>query len=1577
MSTSRYCFNLAAGMALGAALMSAASFQARIDQHGITLGFADAWAIPPLNPGSISQTPLFLSPVNVPSTVMLNMSNDNQLYFTAYPEYADLTGDGAADRTYQHGFDYYGYFDNRKCYTYSSSNGRFAPQAFTADKYCGGQDQWSGNFLNWLTMARIDVVRKILYGGYRSTDTASQTILERTYLPNDAHSWVRFYDGDDLDQLTPFSLPPATQATSSTSIEIPAGSRSPGSSDNNDKITLVTSWRSNSDVQVGDQVDIEVPGDPGKRMMGVVTAFSSSNGSLDVQVTGSVGAGETGNNWRITNETRRGVSFCNTTVASGSSQNVTAPPLLRVARGDYSLWTANERWQCRWSNEQNRTGHNDMRIAGESFSNGNDFVSSGGIMANADNPVRNRVGLGEEDYTVRVEACVAGLIGEENCKPYPNGNYKPFGLLQQFGEEGQILFGLMTGSYSKNLSGGVLRKNASSFADEVNPDTGVFTKPSDSIVATLDALRIHGYNHGSGVYSGAGDDCGVGVQKNQMADGKCMNWGNPQAEMYLESLRYLAGKDHTSAFHVTGTDKLSGLTSASWEDPLDNDNWCSPLSVINFNASVSSFDGNQLSGASDIGLSSVSTWTDKVGDGEGIHGNQYFIGGSNALCTAESVGSLAGVLGLCPEAPNQDGTFQIAGLAHYAHTNTIRTDLSNRQGETVDIHVKSYGVTLAPAVPRIDIPRPGETSTAVTLLPACENKGDGGLRCALADFRVLEQDTAAGTGSFFIQWDVHEWGSDFDMDINGTLSYQITNNEITITTNTWAQSSSRETGFGYILSGTTKDGYHAHSGINGYDFTDPTGVTGCDNCRIADAPTSVTYTLGGGTADLLREPMYYAAKWGGFNKRVDEILQARDEPGFPDNPLTWDRNGDGIPDNYYFAIDPNKLAEDLAEVFSLVLTESGSSAAVATNSTRLDGDTKVYQARFDARNWGGDLVALPIFPGGRVGTLEDEGAWQASKTLDDVAYGDRNIFTWNETGEGIPFQWNSLDDAQKLALLKAGEIDDLPEEESPRQAKITELGEPRLNYVRGDRSGEINGDFRIRDSLMGDIVNSNPVFHHRQFYRFNRLPNPESETYTAFWNEKIDRTPAIFVGANNGMLHAFDANTGEELFAYVPRAVFPQLKELSDEGYIDNHRFFVDGQINVVDAYIEINGVKQWRTVLLGSLGAGGRSVFALDVTEPDEFTADDVLWEFTHSDLGFTFSQPRVVPLENNRWAAVFGNGYGANKAALFALDLSNGSLLTGSGPIVFDSTLGNGLSSVFPLDSSGSDQVIDYIYAGDLRGQLWRIDLTGNPNQWTNNNRRAVLFTAEDADGKRQPITAQPNLLPHPEGGFMLLFGTGKFFEIGDNLNKDVQTFYGVWDRDPSSTQSSVVDIARSDLQQQTIIEEIDDVVNEVRLRVVSDELVDFSEKSGWFLDLVSPPNEQQKGERVIDRGLLLTGSRIMFNSLVPTDIDDPCAPDTDTWLVILDALSGSRTATPPFDVNRDSEFNESDMVEITIDGETVLVPPSGIALGTVARVPSNIIRDDVGTYVPINIQEGEDMTTIQEDRGVIGRQSWRQLR
>lgn len=638
----------------------------------------------PAHAGTISETPLFLVQAVKP-LILLDMSKDQQLYFPAYNDYTDLDGDGKPDQTYNNNFDYYGYFDSYKCYTYNTSSGEFDPVSITATKYCSGN--WSGNFLNWVSMARIDTVRKILYGGLRSTDTSSNTVLERTYLPTDAHSWVRYYSGSDISQLTPFSPPTSPViGTSASNVTLGTGSKS-----------FVTTFSGATPI-AGDQVTIAqaVDSTTTAYMMGYVTSYSG--GTLTVSVGRAVGSGSY-SVWSIVDPTRAGISFCNTTVASsGYSQNITAPPLIRVASGDYNLWTANERWQCRWHEEKSSlTNQNQNK----------EWIT--GMAANYYNPTKSVVGLGSQDYIARVEACVPGLIGQEGCKTYPNGDSKPIGLLQTYGDDDSIYFGLMTGSYKDNKSGGVLRKNIGTMQDEVNYNSdGTFkTAPTaGSIIDTLDKLRIYGYNTSSGVYNdntSGGDKCPWALAS--FSNGSCSNWGNPQSEIYLESLRYLAGLKPTPAFTFGGDDNITGLKCATWTDPITSKNYCAPLNIIDFNASMSSYDGDELSGAADLpGAPSAAAWTDKVGTGEGINGNNWFVGSNgannNQLCTSKTVASLGTALGICPEAPRLSGSYDIAGLAYYAHTNSIRTGFKTEQ------YVTTYGVALAPAVPKIEIPLP-------------------------------------------------------------------------------------------------------------------------------------------------------------------------------------------------------------------------------------------------------------------------------------------------------------------------------------------------------------------------------------------------------------------------------------------------------------------------------------------------------------------------------------------------------------------------------------------------------------------------------------------------------------------------------------------------------------------------------------------------------------------------------------------------------------------------------------------------------------------------------------------------------
>lgn len=1466
---------------------------------GILLGLLIS--VPAAADLALSQAPLFLTQSAKP-IVMLNVSKDHQLHFKAYDDFSDLDNDSIPETTYKHSFTYYGYFDSYKCYAYNS--GVFEPQSVNTDKYCSGQ--WSGNFLNWASMTRIDTIRKILYGGMRSTDSDTSTILQRSYLPNDAHSFAKFYSGSNLTQLTPF-----------TSTEV-----------------------------------------------------------------------------------ANGITICNTTVNNSNalSQNVTDVPLIRVAKGNYSLWAANERWQCRWSGEKDA-------------SNGNISASSG-ISASSSNPSESTDGLGSKNYTARIKACVSNLIGTENCKTYTSSS-KPIGLLQTYGDDDKIRFGLLTGSYVKNKSGGVLRKNVGAMSDEINISTdGTFkTAPTTGgIINTLNRLRIYGYRHEDGTYHSAtnSDNCIWGI--NTFTNGDCSNWGNPQSEIFLESLRYLAGKTVSTAFSADDTGKISNLTTATWSDPITTAQWCAKINAIQFNASTSSYDADELSGASDIGLSNLNAKTNAIGDGENITGNSYFVGengtDNNQLCTAKTVSALSSVRGTCPDAPRLSGSYQIAGLAHYAKTNTIRTD---RNGDQL---VTTYGVALSPGTPKVVIPVPGDASKKITILPACRNSSVGG-NCAIVDFKIINQTatSTSASGSLYVNWEDSEQGGDFDQDMWGVINYSATTTQITVTTDAIAQSTPYAMGFGYIINGTTMDGFHTHSGINGHNYTDPASVTGCVNCEVANAATSVTYTIGTSSANSLEQPLWYASKWGGFDDG--------NATGTPDVQTEWDNNNDGIPERYFFATNPAQLATSLGNALADVIATAGSSASVATNSTRLDTNTVIYQAKFNSSDWTGQLLAFTVNSNGSVATLP---SWDAGQKVTAQGADGRSIFSYNPTAttKGITFAYNNLNTAQ--------------------QASITEA---KLNYIRGDQTNEQpSGSFRTRsgtNALLGDLINSDPWFIGINDFGFSLLPATEGSSYVTYRTSAgyLARKPLIAVGGNDGMLHVFNANVsgtgaGNEVFAYVPHTLIPKLSALTLPSYNNsgNHQYFVDGSPIAADAYFDADGdtVKEWRTALVGTLAAGGKGIFALDVTflsttnvAESSFSGQRVLWEINNlsapvasdltddlsgnpkrygftNHLGYTYGQSSIVRLANGEFGVVFGNGYNSvnQKAVLYIVNIKTGALIKSITTGVGGSGNPNGLSTPIAIDLNG-DRIVDAIYAGDLQGNMWKFDVSNaSTSQWDvafkSGSTPKPLFAATNTSSQIQPITSKPQVGKHPNGGVVVYFGTGKFFEVGDNsvVSPQTQSFYAIRDTCvqlagvSGSCSTSDPAITRSNLQQQSII--ADGTAGNFDVRVttsnVTNQTTFYSTKKGWYMDLLTPPLPGTgAGERVVSQALLRAG-RIIFVTIIPDN--GQCSFGGSSWLMEMQALTGNRLSLTPFDLTGDHLMNSADMTQLVDTNNDSLVNTSDNKLAAsgkkstvgIIKSPGVISAGEV-EYKYTSGSTGHLETTLESVESGAGRMSWRQLR
>jgi type IV pilus assembly protein PilY1 len=442
------------------------------------------------------------------------------------------------------------------------------------------------------------------------------------------------------------------------------------------------------------------------------------------------------------------------------------------------------------------------------------------------------------------------------------------------------------------------------------------------------------------------------------------------------------------------------------------------------------------------------------------------------------------------------------------------------------------------------------------------------------------------------------------------------------------------------------------------------------------------------------------------------------------------------------------------------------------------------------------------------------------------------------------------------------------------------------------------------------------------------------------------------------MLHGFNASTGEETFAFIPTAVFPNLNLLTAKNY--SHQYYVDGTPEVADVF---DG-NSWRTILVGTLRAGGKGLFALDVTDPNNI---DLLWEFDEfnyldnkgngkkTDMvgpGYSFPKPTIARLHNGRWAVVTGNGYeGANtdsgKAALYIIDAITGEL-SHSLEVQSDHQASNGLSTPRLADYDG-DGVADYAYAGDLHGNLWRFDLLGagaDPERTTGPvygdkntaGRFEVSFgkkamfkaTASANNNARQPIMAAPSLTRHPSGnGYLVIVGTGKYFEEEDKTGTEThaQSIYAIWDNQTraESTGVSGMPIGRNALVQQTITATNLSAEGKTSglervARTLSDSAVAYYDnqgnisKRGWFLDLAV--GSSYEGEMMIENMRVLGRDTLLISTLVPND--DPCAHGSGNWLYALNPATGGSTLHHAFDTRIKDQNGETIVSAIKLGAE-----------------------------------------------------------
>ena len=727
---------------------------------------------------------------------------------------------------------------------------------------------------------------------------------------------------------------------------------------------------------------------------------------------------------------------------------------------------------------------------------------------------------------------------------------------------------------------------------------------------------------------------------------------------------------------------------------------------------------------------------------------------------------------------------------------------------------------------------------------------------------------------------------------------------------------------------------------------------------------------------------------------------------------------------YFPATSPTSLVQQLSVILNQIQAGSLSTAAAAVNSTGLNTGSDVYEASYNT-DWTGDLREFPINPSnGQVNTAPSSAVWSAQTQLDTQAGGtgwntNRIIATWNPAlnggaGAGAPFRWGTT------GVLSPNSIS--PAQQTLLQPSDT-LGQSRLHYLRGDQSLQQSngGAFRNRSHILGDIVDSNPIYvgapdgPYANGAGFSTTFNTSYQSFQSTW---VNRQPAIYVGANDGMLHAFNPNTGKELFAFVPNAVFSNLIDLTQPGYSSNHHFYVDGSPQAGDVQFADGS---WHTVLVGGENAGGKSIYALDVTNPASLTtesalAKSVLWEFSGSGgggMGYTYSTPALAltcvpspgyqsPCSNSNatqqgmFMAFFGNGYdsASNHAILYAVNAQTGALqaridLCNAVNGACNPNLPEGLSSVVAANSDGIlGAPVDHVFAGDLQGNLWSINVSNaNPSKWT----VRLLFQARDASGNPQPITTTPAVTLNPSYpnllGLMVYFGTGQLLATSDLTNVSTQSFYGVWDKPTTSTSTVANAYTRSNLQAQTLTTlsaAATGLPQDVRISTnncvyyttatglpsgcIAPSSTPSTAQLGWYMDLPAT------GERVITDPRLESGA-VVFTTNAPTSASSTqCSVGFNSWLMDVNYVNGGSFTQPELDVNGNYTINSGD--QVTVNGKTY--NPVGMNMGTVYSAAPTIISADLGAAHAVKLVTRSDQTikSVQERGGGPTRVGWWQI-
>jgi len=1532
----------------------------------------------------LSEKPLYIGG-GAPPLMMLVASRDEQLFDKAYPDYTDLDEDGVVDVTYNNKFDYEGYFDPFLCYSYTG--GVFAADgARTTDHKCGGS-QWSGNFLNWLTMSRIDILRYVLYGGNRSVDSATETVLERAHIPTDMHAWAKTYSGSDIKDYVGAAITGTTATFCNASLGPAAAPLLRVASGR------FPSWAVTEYTQcVGKGQAINADGDGDRPATTAIADFTvkvrvcdpSKSDAQRERFCSRYGSsykpagllqeyGETGRlRFGLVSGTYSapragGVLRKNIGLFAGNGSDAT-----QCAKGDEVRLSDGTFCNMKDSDEGIINTLRRFKIVGWSGT-GTDGAWDGSNWGTDCSAwgATNRTDIG------------SGILsdpgnGSVKCTPWGNPVSEMYAEAVRYlsgetsatasftGGAGDIKGGRPTwvdpyGSTPKDGFGGgnpycaacsimVLSSGSSTYDGEVPTVARLGDTAQNATKLVGDAERI------------TGKSFFVGSAADPTAANLAMSHTFFCKSSAVANLAYVRGICD-DAPQREGSYLVAGLAKAAYAADLRSGN---------------------ISGKPAESKVNVTTYTVALADGQ----------------PNISIPTAAGIVSLTPYClanPN-DSFKRTCQLGDTTAGKQVSTGGSlHEYGRDIAANAGSFTFSF-------DGSPQGESNDRdfVTMLTYCV-----GSACS--------EDTNP-KNTAFKGYDIC-WGSESTAcGTDGRPS--VGANEVLVRTEILAVSSGNPVRVGYNISGSTDDGLYANvfrpgppADVSaGATFNLLTGATPNGSKYPMDNPINtqwgkpavVKFVPAGGASGALESPLWYAAKYG-------TDLTDRNGNGHPD----WDDNGDGQPDNFLMARNPAKLKAELGKLIAKAAGASPVTGGGSSGARLSAGGSFSIASSFNlpggTTDWTGNLVATETNLDGTIGAQR----WSAATQLaGQAASGTRNIRVVMEPtaigGSGAKranavvreFTESNLRSYDPAISVKTQL--GLSASDSGWLGTVTDA--TLVDYLRGKANA---APLRVRGSMLGDIVNSSvEIVSAKDDFGYGawsaqtggawkKTLGDSYKTYLAA--KRAAAVNTALVGANDGLLHAFDVADGNERFAVATSSSRRRMGQLANPNYV--HRYTMDGEI--VGSDVPANAAGGWRALAVAASGAGGKSVVALDLSRPAAFDDSAVLWELSGTesgnailnDLGYVFGRPAIVPIAGAsaggepRWVALFGNGVNSagGAPALFVVDVGSGEVLARLKPTDAAYATHNGLFHIAPVALYNGDGIVDTVYGGDLQGNVWKFDLSGaSASSWKVAFSGKPLFSAKDAAGAAQPITGGLEVARGPGNGAVVLFGTGRYFTNTDNVvpsDPQVQSFYGVFDRCDGPDCSANIADGRAGLMGQTISEGTASGEG-YRVRDISR---NGSGRNGWYVDL-RVTGKSATGERFIGTPRLQNGI-VFFTAFEPVGGD--CRAGGRNWLYGLDLMSGAGAMSGVSATPGGASVCSGNCAGITSEATGAPVkdtdvllppPPAGNIVSCGANDPNCTNPDGLQAALAAKqcslVLRSEGTKPLYMPRPC-GRQSWRQIR